>query len=88
LVINDASRRRPRKNLQRTHLGPAIRYALAQVTEKLRCRTPSETIREMVLDGLRGQGWTEQRMNAEYLAYAAECARVGKENEYAEDGVR
>lgn len=87
-MINDARQPRRRKNLQRTHLGPEIRYALAQVAERLGCRTPSDAIRRMVLVGLARQGWSPQRMNAEYLAYAAECARVGKENEFAEDGVR
>lgn len=87
-MINDAPRRRVRRNLQRTHLAPEIRFALARVAEESGYDTPSAAVREMVLLGLSYCDWSPQRMQAEYLRYAAQCAEKGIENVYAEDGVR
>lgn len=73
-----------RRNLSRclTYLKPGVRFALDKVGESEEDDTRAETIRELVLAALHDLGWTEQRIKAEYLRFAAECAEQGKDNPY------
>lgn len=57
-------------------LSPQIRYAVYR--EFRRVNTP--TIRDLVLAGLAARGWTQERIQREYLAYSAQCAQKGKRN--------
>lgn len=73
-----------RRNLSRclTYLKPDVRFALDKVGESENDDTRAETIRELVLAALNDLGWTEQRIKAEYLRFALNCAEREEDNPY------
>lgn len=73
-----------RRNLSRclTYLKPEIRFVVDRVGEDEADDTRAETLRELVLAGLAELGYTEQRIKAEYLRFAADLAERGEDNPY------
>lgn len=73
-----------RRNLSRclTYLKPELRFVIDKVGETEEDDTRAETIRELVLAALAEMGWTEQRIKAEYLRFALQCAERGEANPY------
>lgn len=73
-----------RRNLSRclTYLKPELRFVIDKVGTDENDETRAMTIRELMLAGLEAMGYTEQRIKAEYLRFALQCAERGEDNPY------
>lgn len=77
--------RRRAQNASRcvTYLKPELRYVVDLVGEEADHDTRAETIRELLLDGLRQRGYTDTMIRQHFLRFSLTCEEAGKPNPYA-----
>jgi len=64
----------------KTRLAPEDRFALAKIAQD--GESGMATVRRVVQDGLRANGWPVDKRIEEYAHYAVQCIRAGKPNEF------